>query len=84
MPVYVCVLSVVTYRPLLVDETIGHVLTVLQAQSVPYTAVYTGQRPSHVKEHHTDHKLDKASIQIQPHAEDHKNLLIDISILAHP
>ncbi|MCJ8741887.1 hypothetical protein PDJAM_G00075970 [Pangasius djambal] len=30
------------------DETIGYVLTILRAQSVPYTAVYTGLRPSHV------------------------------------
>ncbi|KAI5609080.1 ATPase, H+ transporting, lysosomal accessory protein 1b [Silurus asotus] len=30
------------------DETIGNVLTILQAQSVPYTAVYTGLKPSHV------------------------------------
>ncbi|KAK2825062.1 hypothetical protein Q7C36_018989 [Tachysurus vachellii] len=30
------------------DETIGNVLTALRAQSVPYTAVYTGLRPSHV------------------------------------
>ncbi|KAM9445119.1 V-type proton ATPase subunit S1b [Clarias gariepinus] len=32
------------------DETIGNVLTTLKAQSVPYTAVYTGLSPSHVTE----------------------------------
>ncbi|XP_017342172.1 V-type proton ATPase subunit S1b [Ictalurus punctatus] len=30
------------------DETIGYVLTILRAESVPYIAVYTGLRPSHV------------------------------------
>ncbi|XP_022532870.2 V-type proton ATPase subunit S1b isoform X1 [Astyanax mexicanus] len=32
------------------DETIGDALTLLKAQKVPYTAVYTGLRPSHVTE----------------------------------
>ncbi|KAG7323276.1 hypothetical protein KOW79_012978 [Hemibagrus wyckioides] len=30
------------------DETIGYVLNTLRDQSAPYTAVYTGLRPSHV------------------------------------
>ncbi|XP_036447220.1 V-type proton ATPase subunit S1b [Colossoma macropomum] len=32
------------------DETIGDVLTLLKSRGVPYTAVYTGLRPSHVTE----------------------------------
>lgn len=45
-----CDLCVVTNCLLLVDETIGYVLTTLRDQSVPYTAVYTGLRPSHVRQ----------------------------------
>ncbi|XP_017549808.2 V-type proton ATPase subunit S1b [Pygocentrus nattereri] len=30
------------------DETIGDVLTLLKSRGIPYTAVYTGLRPSHV------------------------------------
>lgn len=52
-------MSAVTNCLLLVDETIGNVLTALRAQSVPYTAVYTGLRPSHVR----DKMLDEAIIQ---------------------
>ncbi|KAL6483444.1 hypothetical protein MHYP_G00083160 [Metynnis hypsauchen] len=32
------------------DETIGDVLTLLKSRGIPYTAVYTGLRPSHVTE----------------------------------
>lgn len=32
----------------LVDETIGYVLSELRDRDLPYTAVYTGLKPSHV------------------------------------
>lgn len=63
--VYMCVLFGFIYCTLLVDETIGDVLTTLKARSVPYTAVYTGLSPSHVRQHHTNRKHYKTIIQIQ-------------------
>lgn len=32
------------------DEVIGQVLSAMKAQSVPYTAIYTGLRPSRVSQ----------------------------------